>query len=98
MPRPLKKSLTLALICFGVSACDKLPPFPTVEVKLVDAKNDQIHRYNLPTKRGEKAPYLGSVPASFEAINKNFCLAPKEYSKLEQYISALEDLAERKCK
>lgn len=95
-----KKSLTLALSILSASlcACDNLPPFPTVEVKLVDAGNAKIHRYHLPKKRGEKAPYLGSVMAHLNVVNKNYCLAPSDYSKLEQYLSKVEDIATRRCK
>lgn len=95
-----KRLLTLALtICAGsLVACDQLPEFPTVETRLVDQKNAKIHRYHLPKQRGEKAPYLGSLPLTFGAINKSYCFAPSEYSKVEQYLSSLEDLARERCK
>jgi hypothetical protein len=89
--------LTLVLITLGVSACDQLPPFPTVEVKLVDNRNGKIHRYNLPKERGVKAPYLGSVPASLGAVDKHYCYAAAEHSKLELYISKVEDIAQKRC-
>lgn len=94
----MRARIILLVASLFVLGCEGLPPFPKVEIKLVDAKNDKIHLYNLPQKRGDKAPYLGSTPASIPALNKNYCLAPSEYSKLEQYISAVEDVAERRCK
>jgi hypothetical protein len=90
-----------ALICLtaiSLIGCSGLPPFPSVEIKLVDTKHGKIHRYELPKRRGEDAKYLGSINLTFANLEKNFAIAPKEYSKLEQYISAVEDVAERRCK
>lgn len=92
------KLLSLALICWAVSGCDQLPAFPTIEIKLVDAKHEKIHKYELPKRRGEKAPYIGSVEASFLALEKHFCMSPSNYSKLEDYISDVEDIANKRCK
>lgn len=93
-----KKLSTLALITFVVSGCDALPPFPTVEIKLVDNRNTKIHRYHLPKERGAKADFLGSIPLSTSAIEKHYCFAASEYSKIENYLSKVEDIAQKRCK
>lgn len=93
-----KKSSLLVAICFLGSGCGALPPFPTVEVKLVDATHAKIHKYHLPKQRGEKAPFIGSVEAKFNELEKHLCMSPSNYSKLEEYLSKVEDIAERKCK
>lgn len=92
------KLLIAAATCFLGSACSELPDFPTVETKLVDNRNAKLHRYNLPKQRGESAEFLGSIALSTGAIEKHYCFAAREYVKVEQYISAVEDLARRRCR
>ena len=93
-----KRLLTLALICLSVSACSELPEFPSVETKLVDNRNAKLHRYELPKERGQSATFLGSVTLDTRAIEKHYCFAAREYVKVEQYISAVEDVARRRCR
>jgi hypothetical protein len=93
-----KRLLTLATICFAVSACDQLPEFPSVKTDLVDARNGKIHRYELPKARGKGPTQLGSRPLDPTSIDKSFCFAPREYAKIENYISAVEDIAQQRCR
>jgi hypothetical protein len=94
----MRRLATLAIMINFLIGCSQLPPFPTVEVKIVDVKNGKIHRYELPKKQGDEPKYLGSIPYSSNAINKHVCMAPAEYSKLEEYLVKLEDALTEKCK
>ncbi len=94
-----KKLLMLVATCSSVlSGCGQMPSFPTIQAKLVDARNGKIHVYHLPKHRGEKAPYIGSVEARFLEIEKHFCFSPRGMSDLQAYLSKVEDLAEQRCK
>lgn len=88
----------MAATCFLASACSELPDFPSVETKLVDNRNARLHRYELPKQRGQPATFLGSIPLATPAIEKHYCFAPREYVKLEEYLSAVEDVARQRCR
>lgn len=93
-----KKLLTLAAITFAVTSCASLPPVPYVEIGLVDFANGKHHVYQLPQKRGVNAKLVRSETLDLRNLNKRYTLEPKYYSALEQYISAVEDVAEQRCK
>lgn len=71
---------------------------PDIEIKLVDQTNGKVHYYLIPKQQGEEAKHLRSVPLTFTNLKKNFCIEPKEYSKLEVYLSAVDDAAKEHCK
>jgi hypothetical protein len=93
-----KKLLMLVGICLSVSACNNFPPMPDIEVKLVDKRNQKIHYYLLPKQQGEDAKYLRSVPLTFDNLQKNFAIDPRNYSILEGYMTKVEDYAKERCK
>lgn len=93
-----KRLLTLALITFAVSACAGFPPMPDIEVKLIDERNSKAHIYQVPKQSGQRAPYLRSEPLTLQSLNKNYCIAPRQYSIFEEYMSKVEDHARDKCK
>lgn len=100
MQRLNKTLLILVAIILSGSliGCDDLPPFPTVKINLVDTKHGKLHRYELPKERGVDAPYLGADNLTYQRINKHYTMAPEEWSKLEGYISRLEDTIRKKCR
>lgn len=96
-----KKLSMLALTFLSVTsavACNQLPPFPTVEAKLIDDSHAKIHRYNLPKKRDENPQFLGSIPLDTRSINKHYCFSARGISDIQNYISTVEDIARQRCR
>jgi hypothetical protein len=96
-----KKLLIMAATFLSATsfiACNQLPQFPTVEAKLVDNAHAKLHRYNLPKERGQNPEFLGSIALDTSSIEKHYCFSARGISNIQNYISAVEDIARQRCR